>query len=73
MAKKGESKILNMDEYAAGLIGAAAGSKAANLLISSKQAKGGSLVGAAAGSSGMRKALKRKIGRAKGGSVKKGK
>ena len=62
-----------MDEYAAGLIGAAEGSKAARLLISSKQAKGSGLVGAAAGSSAMRKALKRKIGRAKGGSVKKGK
>tara|TARA_R100001510_G_scaffold4342_1_gene3445 strand:- start:54 stop:269 length:216 start_codon:yes stop_codon:yes gene_type:complete len=69
MAK--EPKILSMTEYMAGLVGAAAGSKAAAALTKGSTKKGGGLLAAQAGSKAARDLIKRKIGRAKGGAVRK--
>ena len=65
MAK--EPKILTMSEYAMGLVDAAEGSK----LVKKTKKPGGGLIAGARGSKEAADLIKRKIGRAKGGAVKK--
>tara|TARA_R110000782_G_scaffold251651_1_gene339213 strand:- start:34 stop:219 length:186 start_codon:yes stop_codon:yes gene_type:complete len=61
MADKDVLKMPTMQEYAIGLVGAAAGSGILKRGIASKGKKGaGSLVAASAGSRALKKSLKRK-------------
>jgi len=66
-----EPKILSMSEYSMGLVDAAEGSKALAGLVKKTKKPGGGMIAAARGSKAFRDLMKRKIGRAKGGAVKK--
>ena len=67
-----EPKILSMSEYSMGLVDAAEGSKDfMGRRIKKNQKTGSGMIAAARGSKEFRDLMKRKIGRAKGGAVKK--
>ena len=66
-----EPKILSMSEYSMGLVDAAEGSKALAGSVKKIKKPGGGLIAAARGSKTAADLIKRKIGRAKGGAVKK--